>query len=122
MGLPGTQCSLLGPLVSYEENGVLQMEQHALKNVNNCLNTIIYSYFETSGDQSSNPYLNVVPFLTPELIRNLWQLKTAVFLHWCLIRAVPFIDLKWYITRCNIDFINQQLNWGYFSLICDLPR
>jgi hypothetical protein len=27
-------------------------------------------------------------FQTPELIRNLWQLKTAVFLHWCLIRAV----------------------------------
>ncbi len=26
---------------------------------------------------------------TPGLIRNLWQPKTAVFLHWCLIRAVP---------------------------------
>ncbi len=26
----------------------------------------------------------------PELIRNLWQLKTAVFMHWCLIHAVPF--------------------------------
>jgi hypothetical protein len=29
-------------------------------------------------------------FSTPELIRNLRQLKTAVFLHWCLIRGVPF--------------------------------
>jgi hypothetical protein len=38
------------------------MEQHALKNVNNCLNTNIYSYLETSGGQSSNPYLNVVHF------------------------------------------------------------
>ncbi len=38
------------------------MEQHALKNVNNCLNTNIYSYFETSGGQSSYPYLNVVHF------------------------------------------------------------
>jgi len=36
------------------------MEQRALKNVNNCLNTDIYSYLETSGGQSSNPYLNVV--------------------------------------------------------------
>jgi hypothetical protein len=27
-------------------------------------------------------------FSTPELIRHLWQLKTVVFLHWCLIRAV----------------------------------
>jgi hypothetical protein len=31
-----------------------------LKNVNNCLNTNIYSYLETSGGQSSNLYLNVV--------------------------------------------------------------
>jgi hypothetical protein len=40
------------------------MEQHALKNVNNCLNTNIYSYLETSGGQSSNPFLNVVTFLS----------------------------------------------------------
>ncbi len=32
------------------------------KNVNNGLNTNIYSYLETSGGQSSNLYLNVVPF------------------------------------------------------------
>ncbi len=32
----------------------------SLKNVNNCLNTNIYSYRETSGGQSSNLYLNVV--------------------------------------------------------------
>jgi hypothetical protein len=38
------------------------MEQHALKNVNNCLNTNILSYLETSGGKSSNIYLNVVYF------------------------------------------------------------
>ncbi len=32
------------------------------KNVNNCLNTNIYSYLETSGGQNSNLYLNVVHF------------------------------------------------------------
>ncbi len=32
------------------------------KNVNNYLNTNIYPYLETSGDQSSNPHLNVVYF------------------------------------------------------------
>jgi hypothetical protein len=32
------------------------------KNVNNCLNTNIYSYLETSGGQRSNQYLNVVHF------------------------------------------------------------
>jgi len=41
---------------------LISMEQHALKNVNNCLNTNIYSYLETSGGQSSNAYLNVVHF------------------------------------------------------------
>jgi hypothetical protein len=59
-----------------------------LKNVNNYLNTNIYSYLETSGGKSSNLYLNVVHFLTPVLIRHLWQLKTVVFLHWCLIHTV----------------------------------
>jgi hypothetical protein len=37
-------------------------EQHALKNVNNCLNTNIYSYLETSGGHKSNLHLNVVHF------------------------------------------------------------
>jgi hypothetical protein len=63
------------------------MEQHTLKSVNNGLNTII-SYLETSGGQSSNPYLNVVHCLAPVLLRHPWQLKTVVFLHWCLICAV----------------------------------
>ena len=38
------------------------MEQHTLKNVNNYLNTNIYSYLETSGGQNYNQYLNVVHF------------------------------------------------------------
>jgi hypothetical protein len=32
------------------------------KNVNNCLNTNIYSYIETSGGESSSLYFNVVYF------------------------------------------------------------
>jgi hypothetical protein len=38
------------------------VEQRALKNVINCLNTNIFSYLETSGGQSSNLCLNVVHF------------------------------------------------------------
>ncbi len=38
------------------------MEQHTLRNVNNYLNTNIYSYLETPGGQSSNAYLNVAHF------------------------------------------------------------
>ncbi len=36
-------------------------------------------------------------FSMPVLIRHLWQLKTVVFLHWCLICTVPIIEvaLKW---------------------------
>ncbi len=48
------------------------MEQHTLKYVNYCLNL----------------YLNVIHFLTPVLIRHLWQLETVVFLHWCLLCAI----------------------------------
>ncbi len=59
-----------------------------LKNVRNCLNTNIYSNLEASGGQSSCLYLNVVHFLTPVFMRHLWQLKTVVFLDWCLIRAL----------------------------------
>ncbi len=38
------------------------MEQRALKNVNNYMNTNISSYLETSGGQSSKLFLNVVHF------------------------------------------------------------
>jgi hypothetical protein len=38
------------------------MEQHTLKNVNNGLNTKIYSYLETSVGKIANLYLNVVHF------------------------------------------------------------
>jgi hypothetical protein len=63
------------------------MEQHALRNVNNCLNTNIYSYLEISGGQSLNLFLSLFIFSTPVLIRHLRQLKVVLFLHWCLIRA-----------------------------------
>jgi hypothetical protein len=45
----------------------LTMGQHTLKNVNNCLNTNIYSYLETSGGQCSNRYLNVVHFFNASI-------------------------------------------------------
>ncbi len=44
-----------------------KMEQHTLKIVNNCLNTNIYSYLETSGGHSLNLYLNVVHFFNTSL-------------------------------------------------------
>ncbi len=70
------------------------MELRASNIVSNCLNTNIYPYLETSGGQSLNLYLNVVHFLMPVLIRHLWQLKTVVFLHWCLLCTVPLVGAK----------------------------
>jgi hypothetical protein len=72
------------------------MEQHTLKSVNNCWNTNIYSYLETSGGQNSNRYLNVVHFLNTSVklpqVSNLWQLKTVVFLPKNLICVVVFVS------------------------------
>jgi hypothetical protein len=65
------------------------MEQRTLKNVNNSMTTNIYSYLVTSTVVKVLIYIYMLLiFSTPVLIRHLWQLKTVVFLHWCLIRTV----------------------------------
>ncbi len=63
------------------------MEQHTLRNAKNCLNTNIYSYLETSGCQFLIYIKMLFTLSTPVLFRHLWQLKTIVFLHWCLMHA-----------------------------------
>jgi hypothetical protein len=55
------------------------------------LDTKISFYSETSGDQKSNLYINVVNFSSPGLIGHLWQFKIVVFLHRCLLCAVLLI-------------------------------
>jgi hypothetical protein len=87
------------------------MEQHALKNVNNSLNTNIYSYLETSGGQSSNLYLKVVHFFKPVLIRHLWQLKTVVFLHWCLIHAVLLNETAMLLQKSSSHYSLSAGEW-----------
>ena len=75
----------------------------------NCLNTNIYSYLETSGGQSSNPYSNAVHFFsTPVVIRHLWQLKTLIFLHWCLRHVV--------LLRSCQDRLNNPKQMWIFDL------
>ncbi len=49
-------------LAHLEQNDTNRNDPNALKNVNNCLNTNIYSDLETSGGQISNLYLNVAHF------------------------------------------------------------
>jgi hypothetical protein len=60
----GTQVVPLEHLITeWQHLCAHKLEQRALKNVNNCLNTNIYSYLETLGGQSCNLYLDVVHFL-----------------------------------------------------------
>ncbi len=54
--------TFLGKLFKEVLKKHIEMEQRALKNVNNSLNNNIYSYLQTSGGQSSILYLNVVHF------------------------------------------------------------
>ncbi len=49
-------------MIQRQKYSAMEMEQHALKNINNCLNTNVNSQLETSGGQSSNLHLNVVHF------------------------------------------------------------
>ncbi len=55
------------------------MEQHTCKNVNNCLNTNVYSYLDTSGGQSSNPYLIAVHFLNTRVNKKSVAAKDNCF-------------------------------------------
>jgi hypothetical protein len=64
------------------------VEQHTLKNVNNCLNTNISSYLRHLLLKVLILFLNVVHFFQHPLVRHLWELETVIFLHWCLICAV----------------------------------
>ncbi len=66
-------CTESSPSVRFPEYSghtppkIILMEQHALRSVNNCVNTNIYSYLEASGGQSSNLYLNVVHFFNTSI-------------------------------------------------------
>jgi hypothetical protein len=71
---------------------------------NSCLNTKIYYCLVTSGGYNSNLYLIVVYFFNTSVFRHLCKLKTAVFLHRCVICNMcnispykdQFILVGWY--------------------------
>jgi hypothetical protein len=47
-------------------------------------------------------------FSTPELIRNLWQLKTTVFLHWCLLFAIYIGEMLMLAKANGTAYIRHQ--------------
>jgi hypothetical protein len=66
-------------------------------------------------------------FSTPELIRNLWQLKTAVYLYWCLTCAVPFFfsifDLKFLANLSDyLNFYSFQIFTFFHIVVSRLTR
>jgi hypothetical protein len=92
------------------------MQQHNLKIVNNCLNGNIHSYLEKSGGQSSNLYLNAVHFYDTSVnFRHLWQLKTVVFLPWCLIYLV-LVHFASFIC-CSIVSLDIETENSFLSYV-----
>ncbi len=69
-----------------------------LKNLSSCYNIKFTFYYVTSGGQNYCLYFYSVHFSTPQLIRHLWHLNTAVFLHRSLICPVLLISL--FLLRC----------------------
>ncbi len=66
------------------------MEQRILKIVNNCFNTNIYSYLETSGANVIKQYLGKLPwYFNPTIsrVKILWQI-TVENLHGILILSI----------------------------------
>jgi hypothetical protein len=64
-----------------------------------------------TGGQRSNLYLNVDHFSTSVLIRHLWQLKTVVFLHLCLIFALLLFCfvLATSTVHVEVDFLPNNM-------------
>ncbi len=51
----------------------------------------------------------------PVLIRHLWQLKRAVFLHWCLICAVPFFKMFTQNAKLHLIFCLSLQSFQIYS-------
>jgi membrane protein insertase Oxa1/YidC/SpoIIIJ len=62
----------------------------------------------TPVGQGSSLYLNVARFFSmPVFIRHPWQLKTVVFLYWCLNHAVLLVQQ--FIIHQKIEYFQQPL-------------
>ncbi len=83
-------------------NFIQTMEQRALKILNNCLNTNVYHYLETSGGRCSNLYLNVVHSFNTSVNQTSVAASDR-----CFRALVP-------LTCCFIMVIMCQVSWGIF--------
>jgi hypothetical protein len=53
---------------------------------------------------------------TETLIRHLWQLKTIVFLHWCLTCAVLFTIAERVLLHCQVKVESVCLRVKYHAI------
>jgi hypothetical protein len=91
------------------------------------METVNYShnkFHDTSRGAHKYNHINMFIFSTPLLIRHLWQLKTVVFLHMCLLSVVvlrpvlPSSDNNWQINVLeNISFLSEVI----YNVVSNLP-
>jgi hypothetical protein len=84
------------------------MEQRALKHVNNCLNTNIYSHLETSGGQSSSLYLNVVNFFNTHVHGTAWAYAFSLIIEGTTEKVLQLIMPLKSIYNQNLGFIGHK--------------
>jgi hypothetical protein len=77
------------------------------KNVSNCLNTKINFYLQTSADQSSNLYLNVVHFFNTSINQTSMVAQDSLF------PALVYQYMLFYWTRENGVRINAIRNGSH---------
>ncbi len=92
----------------------LPMEQHALKNVNNCLNANFYFYLETSGGQNFKSLFNCSSFLQHqcelEICSSLRQLFSCI--------GVQYILFYWATFRSSLlRRLSSPKKWQHFVLL-----
>jgi hypothetical protein len=89
------------------------MEHRTFKNVNNCFNTHIYSYLETSGSKRFNLYLNVDFFNTGnnETSVAVWDNCFAALeynmpcsIQFLFTKSIQNTELKTFFNHLNINF------------------
>ncbi len=96
------------------------MEERRFKNVNNCLNTNIYSSLETPGGQSSNPYLNVDKFFNTSVNKTSVVASDGCFLVLISNTSGSISSLKWKVNILFKIVITSSINFVLNFILCDL--
>jgi len=92
------------------------MEQHTLKNVNICKNTKILLLISDIWWLKFKYIFNFHLFFDTRVFRHLWQPKTAVFLHRCLLHSVLLNKTVCALTS-HSNFFKYLIFFLFFQLV-----